>query len=134
MGREFVLYCDGAARGNPGPAAYGYVIWENDECVVEAGDRLGIATNNVAEYQALIHGLQHCVDLGGEKVRVRTDSELMTRQLNGQYKVKSPHLIPLFQQARALLQRFESAIVEHVRRELNKDADAMANKALDKKF
>ncbi|MEZ4750704.1 MAG: ribonuclease HI family protein [Bdellovibrionota bacterium] len=134
MEREFVLYCDGAARGNPGPAAFGYVILEAGEKVVEAGECLGIATNNVAEYKALIHGLRHCLELGAAAVRVRTDSELMTRQLNGQYKVKSPHLVPLFQEARELLRQFKSSQVEHVRREHNKDADAMANKALDKKF
>ncbi|MCB0416000.1 MAG: ribonuclease HI family protein [Bdellovibrionaceae bacterium] len=134
MGREFVLYCDGAARGNPGPAAFGYVILEGDEKVAEAGECLGIATNNVAEYKGLIHGLRHCLELGAAAVRVRTDSELMTRQLNGQYKVKSPHLVPLFQEARELLRQFQNSQVEHVRREHNKDADAMANKALDKKI
>jgi len=132
--REFILYCDGAARGNPGPAAYGYIIFENDQTLAEAGECLGIATNNVAEYEGLIQGLEHCIALGANSVVIRTDSELIAKQLRGEYKVRSPHLLPLYQRAKTLLSRLEKGRIEHVRRHLNKEADALANKALDKKM
>lgn len=125
------LYCDGASRGNPGPAAYGFVVFSGGEVVAEEGKCLGITTNNVAEYEALIRGLERCRTLGGNEVVVRADSELMVRQLNGQYKVRSPHLVPLFEKARQLLRSFPRSRVLHVRREENSHADALANKALD---
>ncbi len=128
----FLLFCDGASRGNPGPAAYGFVIFQNQDVLEQKGGRLGNTTNNVAEYQGLIHGLKRLVELGAKQIVVKADSEFMVRQLNGIYKVKAPNIIPLFQQAKALLENFEKAQILHVRREENSLADAMANEALDR--
>jgi ribonuclease HI len=125
------LYCDGASRGNPGAGAYGYVILEHGQVIAERAEILGTVTNNVAEYQGLLEGVKECVSLGAKELVVKSDSELMVRQLNGVYKVKSPHLIPLFETARGLLKQIPQVKVLHVRREENKLADALANKALD---
>jgi ribonuclease HI len=92
---------------------------------------LGTATNNVAEYQALLHGLRFALDRGAREVRVFSDSELLVRQLAGRYRVKSPGLLPLFREAQTLLARFDSARVSHVPREQNREADALANRAVD---
>jgi len=127
-----LLYCDGASRGNPGPASYGFVIFRDGEILERKGGRLGNTTNNVAEYQALIHGLSRLVELAATHIVVKADSELMVRQMNGIYKVKAPGIIPLFQQAKALCQKFTKIEVLHVRREENSLADAMANDALDR--
>lgn len=128
------LYCDGASRGNPGPAAYGFVVFSEGEVIAEEGKCIGVTTNNVAEYEALIRGLERCQSLGVQEITVRADSELMVRQVNGQYKVRSPHLLPLFEKARALLKTFPRSSVLHVRREQNSHADSLANKALDNNF
>lgn len=129
--RTMVLFCDGASRGNPGPASYGFVLIENGEIVVQEGRKIGLHTNNVAEYQGLIHGVKKALSLGVTELTVKCDSELMVRQLNGRYKVKAPHLIPLFQEARQALGQFRKVEVVHVRREENTLADALANQALD---
>lgn len=131
MDNRTTLFCDGASRGNPGPAAYGFVIYQNNAVVFEEGKRLGSTTNNVAEYQALIHGLKAAIKHGAQNLTVKSDSELMVRQLNGIYKVRTPHIIPLFQEAKELLSNFSSVEVLHVRREENKRADALCNQALD---
>ena len=94
---------------------------------------LGRASNNVAEYQALLHALRWARARGARRVRVYSDSELIVRQVNGQYRVKHPDMVPLHREATALLRGFEEARVEHVRREQNKDADRLANKAVDEK-
>ena len=94
---------------------------------------LGRASNNVAEYQALIHALRYALGRGATRVDVFSDSELVVRQISGQYRVKHPDMLPLHSQARGLLARFERARVSHVRREQNKDADRLANRALDEK-
>jgi len=94
---------------------------------------LGRATNNVAEYQGLIHGLRYALKRGARRVRVFSDSELVVRQVNGMYRVKHPDMIPLHREATTLLRRFESAEVSHVRREQNREADRLANRALDEK-
>ncbi len=123
---------DGAARGNPGPAGIGVVIVDGDGNVVkEIGEPLGRTTNNVAEYSAMIRALEEARSLGCERIRVLTDSELMAHQINGKYAVKAPHLVPLFQRARTLLAQFDHAIVSHVRRELNRRADALSNIGAD---
>lgn len=125
------LYTDGACSGNPGPAGIGYVI------VTPAGDELaavgaaiGHATNNIAEYTALLRGLQHCATLGVDKVEVVSDSELMVRQLLGRYKVKNPALGELFNQVRALAGQFGKVTYRHVLRGENQRADGLASGAV----
>lgn len=126
------LFADGASRGNPGPASYGFVLDDplGRPCVAE-GRRLGEATNNVAEYQALIAGLNCALAQGASNLAVRMDSELVVRQMTGVYKVKNAGLKPLYEEARRLAGRFGSFEIAHVRREHNARADAEANKALD---
>ena len=128
----WTLFADGAARGNPGPAAAGFVLDDPaGKERVARGIALGVATNNVAEYKALVAGLAAALDLGVSELAVRMDSELVVRQMKGVYRVKNEGLKPLFQEARALSLRFRSFAIEHVRRELNSRADAAANRALD---
>lgn len=125
------LYTDGGARGNPGPAGIGFVVFLGNEIVCEAGVFLGNTTNNVAEYQALIWGLENVAALGHSEVSVRADSELIVKQLTGVYRVKQPHLKPLAERASQLLRSFASWDIAHVRREKNKEADALVNAAID---
>jgi ribonuclease HI len=126
------LMTDGAARGNPGPAAYGFVLLDSGGvAVAEVGEVLGHATNNVAEYQGLIAGLERARLLGVRRLAVRLDSELVVRQLLGEYRVKNPGLKPLFTRASALFCEFEEIDIQHIRRQENKQADALANAALD---
>lgn len=127
------LHIDGGSRGNPGPAAAGIVITDPDtkQPLHEAAYFLGTATNNVAEYTGLLRGLEAALRLGAKNIEIRSDSELMVRQIHGQYKVKSADLKPLYQDAVALLGRFEGWGLIHVRREKNKRADELVNKALD---
>jgi len=128
-----VLHADGAARGNPGPAGAGAVLLDQKGQEVACFQRyLGNATNNVAEYQALILGLQGALDLGVSILTVKLDSELLVRQLSGAYRVKSPLLKPLHQKAQALLRGFARAEVLHVFREKNRRADQLANQAIDR--
>lgn len=126
-----VLHTDGGARGNPGPAGIGFVISAGGDVVCEAGAYIGEVTNNIAEYEALIWGLENVRDLGFRRVDVRCDSELVVRQLAGAYRVKQPHLKPLFSRVGELLKTFESSKVSHVRREKNREADALVNAAID---
>ncbi len=126
-----VLRSDGGARGNPGPAGAGFVIEVDDSIVCEGGRFLGSVTNNVAEYEALIWGLENVLALGHDEVTVYADSELLVKQVNGQYRVKNEGLKPLFLQVLGLLRRFSKFEVRHVRREFNKEADRMANEAMD---
>jgi ribonuclease HI len=130
-----IVQSDGGARGNPGPAAIGAVVLDGtvDPPVLLAtvSECIGIATNNVAEYQALISGLEAALPYGARRVIVRADSELLIRQLEGRYRVKSAHLKPLYEEARALLATFAEVDLGHVRREDNVDADALVNAALD---
>lgn len=129
---ELTVYCDGASRGNPGEAGIGYVIYGSDGAVLkEESDYLGKATNNVAEYTALIRSLQDSLKLGGSRVQVYSDSELIVKQIKGEYRVKSPGLEPLFLQAKGLCARFDSFEIKHVSREKNKVADQLANKGID---
>jgi ribonuclease HI len=128
----YVLYCDGAARGNPGPASTGYVLVDTDgHELVARGETLGKQTNNVAEYTALLQGLQAALDLGVQKIQVRMDSELVVRQLLGIYRVRNPGLQPLYNAVQERRRRFASFQIEHVRRHDNARADALANAALD---
>jgi ribonuclease HI len=132
MTRRGTLHADGAARGNPGPAAIGVALYdENEREVVAFGRCIGEATNNVAEYHALIAGLKAAADDGFDELSVKLDSELLVRQMTGAYKVKSPHLKPLHEQARTLVARFANVRFQHVPRALNRRADELCNKALD---
>ena len=129
---RYHLYTDGGARGNPGPAGIGARLMTAAGDVVEdLADYIGKATNNVAEYQALIAGLEIALDRGVERLDVFLDSELVVRQVNGQYKVKDAGLKPLHQQACLLLSKFHEVDVKHVRREQNAAADALVNQAID---
>ena len=126
-----VLRTDGGSRGNPGPAGAGFVIEKDSEIVCRAGRFLGSVTNNVAEYEALIWGLENVSALGFSSVTVYADSELLVKQINGQYRVKNEGLKPLFARSLKLLRGFTSFAVLHVRREQNAEADEMANQAMD---
>jgi ribonuclease HI len=129
---KLVVHVDGGSRGNPGPAAGGAVITTPDGDVVdEAMEVIGRATNNVAEYRGLLLGLRRARDLGATEVEVFNDSELVAKQVNGQYKVKHPDMRPLCVEALQLLREFDAWSVTSVPREQNADADALVNRALD---
>jgi ribonuclease HI len=132
---EVTVYADGGARGNPGPAAIGAVVLDTTVTppvrLVAVSEAIGIATNNVAEYRALIAGLEAALAYRPRVLHVRADSLLVINQLRGLWKVKHAGLRPLYDEARALLQRFEHVDLEHVRREFNVDADTLVNAALD---
>jgi ribonuclease HI len=126
------LSTDGGARGNPGPAAYGYVLETEDGTVLAAeGQTIGVATNNVAEYSALIAGLEKALELGVEEVEVVSDSELMVKQMRGEYRVKNEALRRLFLEASRLARQVGNVSYTAVRREHNKLADQLVNDALD---
>lgn len=129
-----ILHTDGGSRGNPGPAAAAFVLAcaDSRRPLREAGVHLGEATNNVAEYQGLLRGLAAAIDAGATEVAIHSDSELMVRQIRGEYKVKHPALQPLFREAMALLARLPRWTIQHVRREHNARADALVNAALDR--
>jgi ribonuclease HI len=126
-----VLRTDGGSRGNPGPAGAGFVIELDGEIVCRGGKFISSATNNVAEYEAFVWGLKNVAALGHTEVQVFADSELLVKQINGQYRVKNEGLKPLFQKALTELRTFKTYKVSHVRREMNEAADAMANEAMD---
>jgi ribonuclease HI len=129
-----VATIDGAARGNPGPAAYG-IVFEDAAGHAKArlAGRLGKTTNNVAEYQALLAALAYARQQGWRALKVRTDSELLARQVQGDYRVKSPDLKPLHEEAQQLTTGFDYFVVEAVPRKLTRAADKLANAALDKR-
>jgi ribonuclease HI len=130
--REIVLYIDGGSRGNPGPAAYAVVVKDSAGNPVATFSKfLGQKTNNVAEYQGLLAALDYALGHHHAKARVFSDSELLVRQIQGSYKVKSPDLKPLHEQARSMIARLESFSIEHVPREQNREADRLVNRALD---
>jgi ribonuclease HI len=124
------IHSDGAAKGNPGPAGAGWLIRDGQGGVLSRQFRyLGRGTNNEAEYRALIGALEEALSLGGRTVTVHSDSELLVRQLNGEYRVRSPHLKDLFSQAQDLLGRFQEYVILHIPREQNREADLLANQA-----
>ena len=132
VGARVVARIDGGARGNPGPAGYGVVLEDSSGKVfAELSRYLGHCTNNVAEYSGLLAALEKALEMGAANLRVLSDSELLVRQMNGQYKVKSPDLRPLYEEARRLSRKFVSFRIEHVRREQNRAADKLANRAMD---
>jgi ribonuclease HI len=131
QGRSARAYVDGGSRGNPGPAGYGVHIEREDGTIAELKESLGLATNNVAEYSGLIAALRWAAAHGISKLHIRADSELLVKQMRGEYRVKSPGLQPLYEQARALTRQIGDVTFEHVRREFNRDADRLANEAMD---
>jgi ribonuclease HI len=129
---KLVVHVDGGARGNPGPAAVGVVIAEPGGEVVHAvGETIGVATNNVAEYRALLRGIELAREHGASALEIYGDSELVVKQVRGEYKVKDVGLKPLHAEARAALADVESWSFDHVRRENNAHADELVNQALD---
>jgi ribonuclease HI len=126
------LYTDGGARGNPGPAAAAFVLEAEDGTVLDArGTAIGVATNNVAEYRALVDGLRRAVEVGADELEVVSDSELMVRQMRGEYRVKNESLRTLFLEATRLAREIGNVRYTAVRREANELADRLVNEALD---
>jgi len=126
------LFADGGSRGNPGPAASGAVLYAEDgSTLAEVGEYLGVATNNVAEWQALLIGLRRARELGVDTIAVRMDSELVVRQVTGVYRVKHEALIPIAGKVKTLLREFRSSDIRHVPRKQNAAADAVVNQVLD---
>jgi probable phosphoglycerate mutase len=129
---HYIVHVDGGARGNPGPAGWGVVVRDaHDEPVTEFSGAIPHATNNVAEYSGLLAALEWCVDRGATSVHVRSDSLLLVQQMRGVYKVKNEGLKPLHGRARLLAHRIGRVTFEHVPRERNRDADRLANRAMD---
>jgi ribonuclease HI len=132
---ELTLYCDVGSRGNPGPAAIGAVVLDASDDpprrLAEVSECIGITTNNVAEYKALIAGLEAVAHLHARVIHVRADSLLVINQLRGRWKVKHANMLPLYAEARALLAAYDVVDLQHVPREENTEADALVNAALD---
>lgn len=130
--RRLIIYADGAARGNPGPAGIGVVIEdERGRVLKEVSQFVGQQTNNQAEYMALIQGLEAAAEYQADAVQIRLDSELLVRQLKGEYKVKSPLLKPLMSRVQELLARYRVIGIEHIERGYNRAADKLANRAIN---
>jgi len=130
--KKVELYIDGASRGNPGPAGVGVVIKnEAKKTIKEFYKYIGNTTNNIAEYNALVYGLQEALILGAEEVILNLDSELVAQQVKGEFRVKHPQIKPLFDQAIHLINGFKRFAVIHIGREKNKEADKLANKAIN---
>jgi ribonuclease HI len=126
-------HCDGGARGNPGPAGYGALIQGPDGAVIaELSEFLGIKTNNYAEYSGLLGCLQYALDQGHRRLRMVSDSELMVKQIQGKYQVKSPDLKPLYDEAKRRIAKLDGFEISHALRHKNKDADRLANEAMDR--
>ena len=129
---KLIIYTDGGARGNPGPAGIGAVLYSDDKKIVaEVSEYLGVATNNQAEYQALIAALKKALDLGAKELDCYLDSELVVKQLRHEYKVKNKDLAPLFLEIHNLSFKFKKINYTHIPRERNQAADKLANKAMD---
>lgn len=125
-------YIDGGARGNPGPAGYGVRIEDPDGALIaELHGGLGIATNNIAEYNGLLAALRYAVEHGHKTVHIRADSELLVKQMRGEYRVKNEGLKPLFLEAIGLIHKVGSVTFQHIRREFNKEADRLSNLGMD---
>jgi ribonuclease HI len=132
LSNSVIVHVDGGARGNPGPAAIGVVVSApQGEVLEEVAERIGVATNNVAEYKAVLRGLERAAALGAHEVEVINDSELVARQLQGAYKVKHPAMRPLYEQAIGALGQFQRWQIRNVPRAQNARADALVNAALD---
>lgn len=131
---ELTIYTDGASRNNPGEAGAGVYILRDGNAVEKIARYLGTTTNNIAEYTAAIIGLERAAQLGATGVRLFADSELLVKQLNGQYKVKNEGLKPLYARVKELIAKIGKVEVQYIPRERNKEADALANKAIDEKI
>jgi len=131
---ELTIFTDGASRNNPGEAGVGIFITQDSIPIEKIARYLGTATNNVAEYTAAIIGLEHAVKLGATSVKLCADSELLVKQLNGQYKVKNEGLKPLYAKLKELIAKIGSVEVQYIPRDQNREADALANKAIDEKL
>ena len=132
-GDEIVAYCDGGSRGNPGPAGFGVYIQDSSgKAVAELSEFLGTHTNNFAEYSALLAALEFAINHGHKSLRVVSDSELMVKQMKGQYRVNSPELRPLYEEARRRVPKLDRFQIQHVLREKNRYADRLANLAMDR--
>ena len=131
--RSVLIEADGGSRGNPGNAAYGAVLKdaETGAVIAERGERIGVATNNVAEYRGLIEALRIAAERAADEVELKADSELVVRQMSGKYKVRHPDLLPLWQEAKRRALAFRSVEIRHVAREENRAADRIVNRALD---
>ncbi len=128
------MYSDGGSRGNPGEAGIGvYIEDENGNTLRELCQFIGTQTNNIAEYKALSRGLEAALDMGITEISCLLDSELVVKQIKGEYKVKNEGIIPMYNMIMPLIKKFQSFEIRHIRRELNKKADALANKAMDMK-
>lgn len=136
---RLTIFIDGASSGNPGPSGIGVIIKRNvrlggradeETLVKKEGKFIGNATNNVAEYEALLLGLKEAYKLGCKELVINTDSQLLARQLNGDYKIKSDNLIPLYREAKNLISNFNKVVVNDVRREVNREADKLARHAV----
>jgi len=125
------IHIDGAARGNPGPAAFAFIIHKEGAPDLEEKGTLGTMTNNLAEYTALVRALERAHELGGERLIVHSDSELLVKQMNGEYRVKNPDLRVLYDRAKELGGQFKQVVIRHVPREQNSGADRLCNEALD---
>jgi ribonuclease HI len=126
-------YCDGGSRGNPGPAGYGVHIEDSEgKTVAELSEYVGRKTNNFAEYSGLLAALNFAIEQGHPSLKVVSDSELMVKQIKGQYRVNSPELRPLYEEAKRRISRLESFQIQHVLREKNRHADRLANEAMDR--
>lgn len=131
---HLLIMTDGASRGNPGDAGVGVIIKDAGGCIIKRiGKFIGIATNNAAEYEALILAIESARELGAEKITLYSDSELLVKQIKGEYKVKNEGLKPLYNKAVNILKYFKSYSIMHINREYNKEADKLANQAIDKK-
>lgn len=129
---KVIIYADGAARGNPGPAAIGATLKdEKGKLITQISRRIGITTNNQAEYQAIIAALEQAIDLGAKYIKLHSDSELVVKQINGKYKVKKSALRPLYQKIVRLIGSLEGFTIAHIPRQQNKEADNLANQALN---
>ncbi len=132
-GDEIVAYCDGGSRGNPGPAGFGVYIQDSGgKVLAELSQFLGAHTNNFAEYSALLAALEFAINNGHKSLRVVSDSELMVKQMKGQYRVNSPELRPLYEEARRRVPKLDRFQIQHVLREKNRHADRLANLAMDR--
>ena len=131
-GNKLYIYTDGGSRGNPGPSGIGVIIQDSKrKKIKEISKYIGEATNNIAEYNALLHGLEEADALKASDIVVYMDSELLVRQLSGEYRVKDEAMRPLFEKALAILKRFDSFEIKHVAREKNREADKLVNKAIN---
>lgn len=131
---KVTMYSDGGSRGNPGEAGIGiYIVDSDGNAVKEVSQFIGIQTNNIAEYKALSRGLELALDMGVTDITCLLDSELVVKQIMGEYKVKNEGLIPMYNMIIPLIRKFQHFQIQHIRRELNKKADALANIAMDLK-